>query len=284
MVAAGIWYLELVQRSQSGKQHEPDRGCAGNFVARRECKSHVWAISRRQLQRHRRGDIGSPYRYAGLCDETQLIITFLRNAEIRSSGKLHHDRQAPSLRRAREVTYETPRSVYCFAVLLGAAQVQATLLTWRLENVNFDDGGTAIGFFRYDPPSPPCSFDGCIGVVPDFDIATSPGFAFPNEYQPQAAGGRAFIVFAAPTGIGFGGVSGFGGTQLNLLFGESLPPEGGIVRIASGSNENLADLDSSASRQIVSAADRPCTRGSQTAPYLWRLWPGRFLLGLPATN
>ena len=39
-------------------------------------------------------------------------------------------------------------------LFLAAPQVQATLLTWRLENVNFDDGGTAIGFFRYDPTSP----------------------------------------------------------------------------------------------------------------------------------
>ena len=72
-------------------------------------------------------------------------------------------------------------------LFLAAAQVQAALLTWRLEDVNFDDGGTAIGFFRYDPTTPPCNgFDACIGVVPDFDITTSPGFAFPNEYRPRA--------------------------------------------------------------------------------------------------
>jgi hypothetical protein len=142
-------------------------------------------------------------------------------------------------------------------LFLAAPQVQATLLTWRLENVNFDDGGTAIGFFRYDPTSPPCSFDGCIGVVPDFDITTTPGFAFPNEYRPRSAGGRAFIVFASPTGIGIGGDSGFGGTQLNLLFDESLPPEGGSARIATGSNENFVEpiLDDgviSGRRQIIS--------------------------------
>ena len=69
---------------------------------------------------------------------------------------------------------------------LAAAQVQAALLTWSLQNVRFDDGGTAVGFFRYDPTSPPCGgFDACIGVVPDFNITTSPGFAFPNEYTPQ---------------------------------------------------------------------------------------------------
>ena len=136
---------------------------------------------------------------------------------------------------------------------LAAMQVQAALLTWRLQNINFDDGGTAAGFFRYDPATPPCSSpDECIGVVPDFDITTSPGFAFPNEYEPRAVGGRAFIVFAGPTGIGFGGDSGAGGTQLNLLFAESLSPEGGIVRIASGSSESFADPDSSGQRQIFS--------------------------------
>jgi hypothetical protein len=63
--------------------------------------------------------------------------------------------------------------------LLAAAQAQAAPLTWRLQNVDFDDGGTAIGFFRYDPAAPPCGNpDECIGVVPDFDITTTPGFAF----------------------------------------------------------------------------------------------------------
>ena len=90
--------------------------------------------------------------------------------------------------------------------------------------------------------------------MPDFDITTTPGFAFPNEYRPLAAGGRAFIVFAGPTGIGIGGDSGAGGTQLNLLFDESLPPEGGIVRIASGSNENFVEPDLSAQRQIISGS------------------------------
>jgi hypothetical protein len=138
---------------------------------------------------------------------------------------------------------------------LAASQVQATLLTWTLQNVNFDDGGTAIGFFRYDPTTPPCtvSFD-CIGVIPDFDITTTPGFAFPNEYKPQAAGGRAFIVFASPTGIGIGGDSGAGGTQLNLLFDDSLPPDGGTVRLASGSSETFAEPDISARRQMISGS------------------------------
>jgi hypothetical protein len=140
----------------------------------------------------------------------------------------------------------------CF---LAAAQVQATPLTWSLQNVNFDDGGTAIGFFRYDPTAPPCTlFEDCTGVVPDFDITTTPGFAFPNEYRPQAAGGRAFIVFAGPTVIGIGGDSGAGGTQLNLLFKESLPPDGGSVRLASGSSETFADEDGYSSRQIISGS------------------------------
>src|SRR5262245_13387525 len=139
--------------------------------------------------------------------------------------------------------------------LLAASQTQATLLTWNLQNVNFDDGGTAIGFFEYDPTAPPCnSTRECIGVVPHFDITTTPGFALPNEYKPIAAGGRAFVVFAAPTGIRIGGDSGFGGTQLNLLFDESLPPEGGIVPIASGSNENFAEPFIFRQRQITSGS------------------------------
>jgi hypothetical protein len=140
----------------------------------------------------------------------------------------------------------------CF---LAAPQVQATPLTWSLQNVNFDDGGTAIGFFRYDPAAPPCHiFEDCTGVVPDFEITTTPGFGFPNEYRPQAAGGRGFIVFVGPTAIAIGGDGGAGGTQLNLLFDESLPPGGGSVRLASGSNETFADLDVAGSRPIISGS------------------------------
>src|SRR5262245_52964680 len=129
----------------------------------------------------------------------------------------------------------------CF---LAAAQIQATPLTWSLQNVNFDDGGTAIGFFRYDPTAPPCSRSvDCTRVVPDFDITTTPGFGSPNEYKPHAAGGRGSIVFAGPTGIGIGGDAGFGGTQLNLLFDENLPPDGGSVRLAIGSHETFAEPD-----------------------------------------
>ena len=36
-------------------------------------------------------------------------------------------------------------------IFLAATQVQAALLTWRLQDVHFDDGGIAVGFFQYDP-------------------------------------------------------------------------------------------------------------------------------------
>lgn len=149
-----------------------------------------------------------------------------------------------------------PRSALTASLcFLAAVQVQAEPLTWSLQNVTFDDGGTAIGFFRYDPAALPCNRpEDCVGVVPDFDITTSPGFAFPNEYRPQAAGGRAFIVFAGPTGIGIGGDSGAGGTQLNFLFDASLPPDGGSVRLASGSSETFAEPDVFGSRQIISGS------------------------------
>ena len=116
---------------------------------------------------------------------------------------------------------------------LAAAQVQAALMTWRLQNVHFDDGGTAVGFFQYDPATPPCggSF-ACMGVVPDFNITTSPGFAYPNEYTPQnedGSGGRGSIVAADPTRLIIRGDSGAGGTTLVFLFDEVLPLFGGTV-------------------------------------------------------
>ena len=142
---------------------------------------------------------------------------------------------------------------------LAATQVQATLMTWRLENVNFDDGGTAVGFFQYDPTTPPCGGSAaCMGVVPDFNITTSPGFAFPNEYTPQDDGGRGFIVFAAPTGIVIGGDSGAGGTRLIFLFDEVLPPLGGTVQLASGSLEDFVDVLS----EIVTTGQREIISGS----------------------
>lgn len=144
--------------------------------------------------------------------------------------------------------------------ILSDSSAQAELLTWTLQGVTFDDGGTATGFFRYDPTTPPCSFSCSDDVVPEFYIKTTPALGFFDEYEPRSVGGHAFIVGAVPTGIAFGGDAGSGGNQLNLLFEGSLPPEGGTVRIAAGSNENFVD----ALGGDITVGERLIIRGSVT--------------------
>jgi hypothetical protein len=52
------------------------------------------------------------------------------------------------------------------ALLPAGSSAQAAVITWTLQNVTFDDGGTASGFFDYDTTS---------GRAENFDITTTGG-------------------------------------------------------------------------------------------------------------
>ena len=70
---------------------------------------------------------------------------------------------------------------------ISSFHLQAALITWTLENVIFDDGGTASGFVTFDPSVPfvPGRFN--TKYLTSFDIKATPGTVFttPFEYSPS---------------------------------------------------------------------------------------------------
>jgi hypothetical protein len=85
------------------------------------------------------------------------------------------------------------------------APAHAAVITWILDNVAFDDGGTASGFFTLDPAK--------ADSVSNFDIVTTrPGLAF--SYTPLALhpgdttfdpndGGASVVRFLQRDGLGY---------------------------------------------------------------------------------
>src|SRR4051794_9553685 len=90
--------------------------------------------------------------------------------------------------------------------LLVTAPAHAALITWTLENVAFDDGGTASGFFTLDPTK--------ADSVSDFDILSTRLNLGAFEYTPLALhpgdttfepndGGASVLRFFQRDGLGY---------------------------------------------------------------------------------
>ena len=113
-----------------------------------------------------------------------------------------------------------------FASLFVAWPAQATPLTWTLQDVRFDDGGTASGFFVFDPET--IVFDQqnqqWIATPPTiFDIVTTgPVVGGEFHYQPPE---QAFICESCSNfGMYFGSF-----LILVLEFDTPLPAAGGTI-------------------------------------------------------
>jgi hypothetical protein len=112
-------------------------------------------------------------------------------------------------------------------LLFVAWSAQAKLLTWTLQDVRFDDGGTAGGFFVFDPET--IEFDQqnqeWIATPPTiFDIVTT-GSVVGGEFHYQPPRFSAFICdFCSNFGMYFGSF-----LILALEFDAPLPVAGGTV-------------------------------------------------------
>lgn len=125
--------------------------------------------------------------------------------------------------------------------LFVAWSAQATPLTWTLQDVRFDDGGTASGFFVFDPET--LEFDQqnqeWIATPPTiFDIVTT-GLVVGGEfhYEPRQQLQAGFIcepIHCSNFGIYFGSF-----LILVLEFDTPLPVAGGTVPL--GGKEMLFD-------------------------------------------
>jgi hypothetical protein len=119
------------------------------------------------------------------------------------------------------------------AVLLCImSSAHADVIKWTLQDVTFDDGGTATGFF---------SVDTATGQLTDYEIATHEGTGPPflgafyslgppffSQLIPGSAGANSavtFIQFVASCG---------GCDQLTLLFDKNLLTRSSSVRFANG--------------------------------------------------
>lgn len=105
--------------------------------------------------------------------------------------------------RGMESTLRLPRSLSSLTLLatllvLGAMPSAATLVTWYLDGVTFDDGGSASGSFIFDADTVTYS-----GV----SISTTPGSAFTGALYDYEIAGTAIYFYALrsfdlPTFIG----------------------------------------------------------------------------------
>jgi hypothetical protein len=144
------------------------------------------------------------------------------------------------------------------ALLWTAAPVQAALITWTLQDVIFDDGGTATGFVTFDPTIP---------FLPDlyhrqylsrFDIKTTAGtqITAPFEYTP--ANTDAYVpyyisFFSAPESSG--PRHGLPQHILHLSIRGRFPATGGTVEIFPDASRDVFNLgDRIIARSIVSGS------------------------------
>jgi len=76
-----------------------------------------------------------------------------------------------------------------FFMVFGFVSVpsHAVLVTWTLQDVTFDDGGTASGFVTFDPSMPYIPGLSNSRYLSNFDIKTTAGTVFtaPFEYTPK---------------------------------------------------------------------------------------------------
>jgi hypothetical protein len=95
-----------------------------------------------------------------------------------------------------------------FAVLLASSvNVQAEVVKWTLNNVNFSDGGTATGFF----------ITGERRIASDIETTAGTVMLFPEEYRhgPLTQGFADYLVIGGVFHAKWG-ASGFGDRQLQL--------------------------------------------------------------------
>src|SRR5689334_11282921 len=139
----------------------------------------------------------------------------------------------------------------------------AVLVTWTLQNVTFDDGGTASGFVTFDPSVPDIPGGPSTRYLSNFDIKTTAGTVFtaPFEYTPKntdASEPYYVHVFSAP-----GSISprhGLPQRWLDIHALNAFPATGGSVAILGDvSDETLVGEDFSSGTGVH---HRSITRGS----------------------
>ena len=140
----------------------------------------------------------------------------------------------------------------CFSVCVQAMPVQ-----WTLDDVNFDDFGTAIGSFVYDADT---------DVMSDASVVTTPGSSFDGAVYTEIRGGgtspidNIFLFLRSGTG------DLRGQSILQLMFAPgSLTNAGGTIPIFLDANPIVGEISCLNSTCDMVGEVRDITSGSVTA-------------------
>jgi len=124
------------------------------------------------------------------------------------------------------------------ACLACAGSIQATPITWTLNNVLFEDGASASGSFDYDADT---------NTYDNYSISVQAGSGFPDYTYD---GGDAFVGIHSATQVDF--VRNDVVSYIRLSFVSPLTNAGGVAGIASGSNQSFECNNCGVFRYIVS--------------------------------
>jgi hypothetical protein len=179
------------------------------------------------------------------------------------------------------------RLVLIAALLLRVSLAQAALVTWTLQSVTFDDGGTATGSFTLDTAKiDPKSLG---NPIASFDIKTTPGTSVTTEaeYSSSAPGAAAQSFYVAkearfpgePPGVSHDARIGIfipdpadpnnfnkDLRELLLGFNDDLNAAGGTVNVAVSFGAGLEFIRSEAGGASGLFAERAVVGGSVSAP------------------
>jgi hypothetical protein len=106
---------------------------------------------------------------------------------------------------------------------LSLSAAHATPITWTLQDVTFDDGGTALGSFVYDADS------GIHGTYSSISVVTTPGTSFAGTIYADTTGIGSSTLFQAVDGPVDGDFS--GDNALTFWHSAALTNAGGTVPI-----------------------------------------------------
>jgi len=145
------------------------------------------------------------------------------------------------------------------ALFVATSATQASLVTWELRDVTFDDGGTANGFFTLDPT---ISFTRSF----DFNVETTRGTTFPGLHYTNSNAGTSGFVGQDSCGdtpcsiltLSYPKTSAIT-TVLELFFNGALPPTGDSTGIRTDSAAKSAEFGLNSDGSIFM---RSVTQGS----------------------
>lgn len=174
------------------------------------------------------------------------------------------------------------KSIAATGLALTAMAAHADPVLWTLNNVVFDDGGTASGWFVFDATQWNTA-QGKWGVYGDFDIQTTAGTEG-LSWHYNSADGNNFAwhidMFGFANSLAWA-ANGADEPWIDFIFGSALTDAGGTVSITGG--WEASDINSTVYRQFASGSITTETANAVPEPAVPAL-VGAALFGLAVTT